>query len=78
MRLGTFLDLGYLVRHQSVRLAVYGLGRFLVRGFREAEDLALLSHPTPWPYLRITRVWAAMSPRRWFFPEISTVMKATK
>jgi hypothetical protein len=27
------LHLGYLVRHQAMRLAVYGLGRFLVRGF---------------------------------------------
>jgi hypothetical protein len=36
----TFLDLGYLVRQQTVRLAVYGLGRFLVGSFGEAEDLA--------------------------------------
>jgi hypothetical protein len=36
----TFLDLGYLVRHQTVRLTVYGLSRFLVRGVRQAEDLA--------------------------------------
>jgi len=38
----TFLDLGYLVGHQTVRLAVDGLGRFLVRGVRQAEDLARL------------------------------------
>jgi hypothetical protein len=34
------LDLGYLVRHKTMRLAVYGLGRFLVGSFGEAENLA--------------------------------------
>ncbi len=43
-----FLDLGYLVRNQTMRLAVYGLGRFFVGGFYEAEDLArLLVEPVP-------------------------------
>src|SRR5215212_11847986 len=47
MRPGSFLDrtflyLGYLVGHKTMRLAVYGLGRFLVRGVRQAEDLARL------------------------------------
>src|SRR5215217_9602994 len=36
------LDLGYLVGHKTVRLAVHGLGRFLVRGVRQAEDLTRL------------------------------------
>ena len=35
-----FLDLGYLVRNQTMRLAVYGPGRFFAGGFYEAEDLA--------------------------------------
>jgi hypothetical protein len=44
----TFLDLGYLVRNETVRLAVYGLGRFLVGSFYEAEDLArTLVEPVP-------------------------------
>src|SRR5215212_4501492 len=38
----TLLDLGYLVGHQTMRRAVYSLGRFLVRGVRQAEDLARL------------------------------------
>jgi hypothetical protein len=43
-----FLDLGYLVRNQTMRLAVYGLGRFFVGGFYEAEDLARsLVEPVP-------------------------------
>ena len=37
-----FLDLGYLVGDQAVGLAVYGLGRLLVRGVRQAEDLTRL------------------------------------
>src|SRR5215210_2360797 len=36
------LDLGYLVGHKTVRLAVHGLGRLLVRGVRQAEDLTRL------------------------------------
>src|SRR5215208_561469 len=36
------LDLSYLVGHQSVRRAVYGLSSFLVRGVCQAEDLARL------------------------------------
>ncbi len=44
----TFLDLGYLVRNETVRLAVYGLGRFLVGSLYEAEDLArTLVEPVP-------------------------------
>src|SRR5215213_792800 len=43
-----FLDLGYLVRDQTMRLAVYGLGRFLVGSFYKAEDLARsLVEPIP-------------------------------
>jgi hypothetical protein len=42
MTLGTFLDLHYLVRDQTMRLAVDGLSRFLVRGLGQAEDLAAL------------------------------------
>jgi len=43
-----FLDLGYLVRNQTMRLAVYGLGRFFVGGFYEAEDLVRsLVEPVP-------------------------------
>ena len=42
MRLRTLLDLGYLVSDQSMRLAVDGLSRFLVRSFGKAEDLAAL------------------------------------
>ncbi len=38
--LGAFLDLDQLVGHQPVRLAVHPLGRLLVRGFDQAEDLA--------------------------------------
>ncbi len=46
MRLRTFLDLGYLVRHQSVSLTVNGLSRLLVGSFGKAEDLAgLLVEP---------------------------------
>jgi hypothetical protein len=33
-----FLDLGYLVRYQTMRLAVDGHRRFLVRSFRKAEE----------------------------------------
>ena len=44
----TFLDLGYFIRHQTMRRAVYGLSRFLVRSFGKAEDLArLLVEPVP-------------------------------
>ncbi len=42
MALGTLLDLHYLVRHQTMRLAVDGLSRFLVRSFGKAEDRAAL------------------------------------
>jgi hypothetical protein len=42
VRLRTLLDLGYLVSDQSMRLAVDGLSRFLVRSFGKAEDLAAL------------------------------------
>jgi hypothetical protein len=37
--LRTFLDLHSLVGHQTMRFAVDGLSRFLVRGFGKAEDL---------------------------------------
>jgi hypothetical protein len=33
-----FPDLGYLVRHQTMRLAVDGHRRFLVRSFRKAGE----------------------------------------
>jgi hypothetical protein len=43
-----FLDLGYLVRNQTMRFAVYGLGRFFVGSFYEAEDLSRsLVEPVP-------------------------------
>src|SRR5919107_1051190 len=43
-----FLDLGYLVGDQAVGLAVHGLGRLLVRGLCQAEDLArLFVEPVP-------------------------------
>src|SRR5215213_574904 len=43
-----FLDLGYLVGEQAVCLAVDGLGRLLVRGLCQAEDLArLFVEPVP-------------------------------
>ena len=43
-----------------------------LNGFCTGVNMAALA------YLRTTRVRAAMSPRRWFLPEISTVMKATR
>jgi hypothetical protein len=48
--LRTFLDLDYLVRDQTMRLAMDSLRRFLVRSFSKAEDLAaLLVVPVPNP-----------------------------
>jgi hypothetical protein len=48
VRLRTFLDLGYLVSDQTMRLAVDGLRRFLVGSFGKAEDLAaVLVEPVP-------------------------------
>ena len=40
--LGTFLDLRYFIRHQTMRLVMDGLRRFLIRSFDKAEDLAAL------------------------------------
>ena len=40
MRLGTFLDLHYLIGDQTMRLAVDGLRSFLVRSFCKAEGLS--------------------------------------
>jgi len=46
--LRTFLDLDYLVGDQTMRLAVDGFSRFLVRSFGKTEDLAaLLVVPVP-------------------------------
>src|SRR5829696_3064002 len=46
--LGSFLDLGYLLRYEPVSLPVDRLRRFFVWGFGKAEDLArLLVVPVP-------------------------------
>ena len=44
----TFLDLGYLVGHKTMRFAVHCLGSFLVRRFGKAEDfVGLLVESVP-------------------------------
>jgi hypothetical protein len=53
-----------------------GAGLLQEPGSSRPKALPLLTYPCL--YLRTTRVWAAMSPRRWFLPEISTAMKATR